>query len=383
MCALLWLSVVLTVATGVGANFANLSLSIEPQSIVVTFGENVTFTVEANGYTPVPIEVKFYRPEEICSNQTISYAEGWHNGSTSILFQPSKQGRFIVKPLVEPAQIVDDRRFFALIKVAMHQPLIIVSLLIGWTYTACWSTGYYPQIWLNYRRKSVVGLSFDFLYINIVGHVCYAVFNAFLYWNSHVENEYYRRHPFGLNPVIGNDIGFAMHAVFGTGFTILQCRMYDTGGNSVSTPAKAIISVYMMIITITFSAAALRLMHWLDFLYIMSYIKLSTTMIKYFPQAYMNYRRQSTEGFEILNRLLDLAGGLFGILQMVINAWNFGKFPETTLLSISQAHLTRVCVKSFQMIGGQSVVIRSSLGWAFFSILFDLVFMFQHYILYR
>uniref|UniRef100_A0A182JGI6 Cystinosin homolog n=1 Tax=Anopheles atroparvus TaxID=41427 RepID=A0A182JGI6_ANOAO len=356
MCVLLWLSLLGTV--GVGASFGNLSLSLAPQSIVVTFGENVTFTIEANGYTAVPMEVQFYQPAEVLSNQTVAFAEGWHNGSTPILVQPSKQGRFIVKPRVEPSRVVDESRLFVMIKVAMYQPLIIVSLLIGWTYTACWSAGYYPQIWLNYRRKSVVGLSFDFLYINIVGHVCYVVFNAFLYWNSYVENEYFRRHPFGLNPVIGNDIGFAMHAVFGTGFTILQCRMYDTGGNSVSTPAKAIISIYMMIITITFSAAALRLMHWLDFLYIMSYIKLSTTMIKYFPQAYMNYRRKSTEGFEILNRLLDLAGGLFGILQMVINAWNFD---------------------DWRSIGGDPV----KFGLGIFSILFDLVFMFQHYILYR
>lgn len=124
---------------------------------------------------------------QIESNQTISFVEGWNNHSISLLIEPVKQGRFIVQPWVEPEGVVDDTRLFLLIKVAMFKPLMIISLMVGWAYTACWSAGYYPQIWLNYRRKSVVGLSFDFLYINIVGHISYVVFNVFLYWNTFVE----------------------------------------------------------------------------------------------------------------------------------------------------------------------------------------------------
>uniref|UniRef100_A0A182MHE0 Cystinosin n=1 Tax=Anopheles culicifacies TaxID=139723 RepID=A0A182MHE0_9DIPT len=346
----------------VGASAHNVSLSFLPQSVVLTFGETGSFTIEANGYASSSFDLQLYWPEheaiQTASNQTIPFKMGWNNHTVPLLIEPIKQGRFIVQPSIEPPGAVDHTRLFLLIKVAMYKPLMIISLLVGWAYTACWSAGYYPQIWLNYRRKSVVGLSFDFLYINIVGHVSYVLFNAFLYWNSFIEEEYYRRHPFGLNPVIGNDIGFAVHAVFGTGFTIFQCRIYETGGNSVSKPAKGIIAVYLTIVIATMSCAWFNVMHWLDFLYVLSYIKLSTTMIKYFPQAYMNYRRKSTEGFEIMNRLLDLAGGLFSILQMVINAWNFDDWNS---------------------IGGDPV----KFGLGVFSILFDLVFMFQHYILYR
>ncbi|XP_058128762.1 cystinosin homolog [Anopheles ziemanni] len=514
-CLVIVLSVYLGIndaTTGLGNQRLNsLSLKIEPQAITTSLEEPAHFWLVANGFLSTDTNVTItwewneaieILPESITispSNRTLPFEEWFPVQATSTL-----QGRFLIRPLVLPPALVDESRLFAQLKVAKYQPLIILSMLIGWTYTVCWTIGDYFQAWTSYKRKSVVGLSFDFLCLNVVGNCCYATFNVLLFCNSHIEseyfnrnpfglnpviandvayavhavfgnvvlivqcyiyqsngnvvslpvkmfmtgcvvlvavfcaltlagqlhwldflymlsyvklstnlvkyipqvfmnyrrkstegfaisnrlldlaggllsllqmilngwnfddwqsilgspNEYYRRHQFGLNPVIGNDIGFAMHAVFGTGFTILQCRMYDTGGNSVSTPAKAIISVYMMIITITFSAAALRLMHWLDFLYIMSYIKLSTTMIKYFPQAYMNYRRKSTEGFEILNRLLDLAGGLFGILQMVINAWNFD---------------------DWRSIGGDPV----KFGLGIFSILFDLVFMFQHYILYR
>lgn len=43
----------------------------------------------------------------------------------------------------------------------------------------------------------------------------------------------------------------------------------------------------------------------------------------------MNYKRQSTVGWSIGNILLDFTGGVFSILQMVINAYNFSKFYVT------------------------------------------------------
>ena len=36
------------------------------------------------------------------------------------------------------------------------------------------------------------------------------------------------------------------------------------------------------------------------------------------PQAYMNFQRQSTEGWSIGNVLLDLTGGSFSMLQMLL-----------------------------------------------------------------
>ena len=44
-----------------------------------------------------------------------------------------------------------------------------ISSLFGWAYFLCWSACFYPQIILNYRRKSVVGFHFDFLCLNLIG----------------------------------------------------------------------------------------------------------------------------------------------------------------------------------------------------------------------
>lgn len=39
----------------------------------------------------------------------------------------------------------------------------------------------------------------------------------------------------------------------------------------------------------------------------------------------MNYKRKSTEGWSIGNVLLDFTGGVFSILQMIIQSYNNGK----------------------------------------------------------
>ena len=38
------------------------------------------------------------------------------------------------------------------------------------------------QIILNFQRRSVIGLNFDFLTYNITGFLCYFIFNMGLYW---------------------------------------------------------------------------------------------------------------------------------------------------------------------------------------------------------
>ncbi|XP_055618149.1 cystinosin homolog isoform X2 [Toxorhynchites rutilus septentrionalis] len=308
---------------------AHLKLRFDPQDCTITFGESVSLSLLIDGSTITNVCVQFNIDGkefvQVSPNVTwINANQDFSRNSTPLEVIGLRPGRFIVKPTITPENTVDERRLFVRLKVALSEPLIYISLLIGWTYTVCWCSGYYPQLLLNYRRKSVVGLSFDFLHINIIGHISYAVFNSYMYWDSYTEEEYFNRHPFGLNPVIGNDVGFAFHASIATGYTIVQCYWYENGGNSVSSTARGIIAFLVITIIVSGGAVLMGSIHWLDFLYVLSYIKLITTLVKYFPQAYINYKRQSTEGFAIMNRLLDIAGGLFGILQMVINAWNFG-----------------------------------------------------------
>lgn len=111
--------------------------------------------------------------------------------------------------------------------VAKSRGLIYTSIVFGWVYFVAWSVSFYPQIWYNYRRKSVEGLNFDFLALNIVGFTMYSLFNCGLYFIESLQDEYEERHPHGLNPVLLNDVFFSLHAIFATSITIIQCFIYE------------------------------------------------------------------------------------------------------------------------------------------------------------
>ncbi|XP_052863590.1 cystinosin homolog [Anopheles cruzii] len=342
-------------------------LRIEPQSLSGIVGQTVSFSLFAERLraSDQNVSVTWNRAEalSIRPSTTIIVSECEPNVSIveskySVYVSSTKQGRFLIRPIIHPHHSVDDSRLFVQLKVAKYRPLIIVSTSIGWMYTLCWTVGDYIQVWTNYKRKSVVGLSFDFLFLNVVGNCCYATFNALLFWNHYVELEYFRRHPFGLNPVIANDVGYALHAVFGNLMLIAQFYLFPSDGNLVSIPVKILIGGCMVLVGVCSSLAFEGQMHWLDFLYVLSYVKLSSNLVKYVPQVYMNFKRKSTEGFSISNRIVDLIGGLLSLLQMILNSWNFD---------------------DWQSIGGSPV----KFGLGFVSIFFDIVFMVQHYVCYK
>ena len=80
--------------------------------------------------------------------------------------------------------------------------------------------------------------------------------------------------------------------------------------------------------------------------------------MKYTPQALLNYRRQCTVGWSIDNILLDFTGGLLSLGQSLLDNGVKGQWA--------------------QIMGGNPA--KFCLGFA--SMIFDIVFMVQHYGLY-
>ncbi|EFO13524.1 hypothetical protein LOAG_15005, partial [Loa loa] len=70
----------------------------------------------------------------------------------------------------------------------VHSKFLSIGIIItGWIYFVAWSISFYPQIILNFTRKSVVGLNFDFLLLNIIGFMCYATYNILMYFNPYIQ----------------------------------------------------------------------------------------------------------------------------------------------------------------------------------------------------
>lgn len=148
------------------------------------------------------------------------------------------------------------------------------------------------------------------------------------------QDEYFNRHPRGLNPVKINDIVFSVHAAFATAITIFQCFIYERNNQTVSITARLILGIFAAFILISAIISACGILHWLDFLYYCSYVKLTITLIKYVPQAFMNFKRKSTIGWSIGNIFLDFTGGLLSMLQMIVDSYNYGMYVNFFILKI-------------------------------------------------
>ncbi|TGZ79921.1 PQ-loop-domain-containing protein [Ascodesmis nigricans] len=240
-----------------------------------------------------------------------------------------------------------------------------VSRLIGWCYVAAWSVSFYPQFIINFRRKAVTGLSPDFFTLNVLGFACYTVSSATLLFSQTVRDQYSVRHPNSPEPTVRwNDLAFAAHALIIS--TLTWSQFFAWGyerhrSQRLSTPVTLLI--FSIFGAIVLSAGFVdptggHRWQWLDVIYTLQYSKLLISLTKYIPQALLNHRLQSTVGWSIENILLDLTGGVLSLAQLLVDAslqadWS-GIIGNPVKFWLSQI-----------------------------AIIFDLVFIWQHYVLYR
>lgn len=319
--------------------FGHFDLSLSGKKV----SSNTSVTVIINNSKPAIIKV----PKQVHLN---------FNQKQSVTVHGLGIGKVSIKCIIQNA--TGEHSHVSLTMRVVHSiPLTIINAVIGWIYFAAWSISFYPQVYLNWKRQSVVGLNFDFLAYNLTGFIAYGLFNIGMFWIPTVQREYFAKHPGGVNPVRANDVFFTVHAILLTFITILQCVFYDRGDQKVSFVSKILLSGTWLFAAVALAVTLFHKITWLTYLYYFSYIKIGVTLIKYIPQAWMNYRRKSTVGWSIGNILLDFTGGSLSILQMFLLAYNnddwksiFGDFTKFGLGAIS--------------------------------ILFDLLFMVQHYCLY-
>lgn len=192
-----------------------------------------------------------------------------------------------------------------------------------------------------------------------------------LYWNGRVrEDDAIRNGGESPNLVKLNDVGFALHALILTTITLLQIYIYGPAP-SLSYHVKVsliLISLSLFLAGIEVLARNIRwipdasfvehnLWTWLGFCLLASAVKLGITLVKYVPQALLNYRRKSTEGWSIWNILLDFSGGILSFAQLFLDAAEKGDYGLVTDNPVK-------------------------LAVSLISIAFDVLFMVQHYFLY-
>ena len=85
--------------------------------------------------------------------------------------------------------------------------------LCGWLYFSAWSLSFYPQIILNFQRRTTHGLTPDFPLLNVFGFSCYTISTAAFLYSPAVRSQYAARHPISPEPTVRfNDLAFGVHA---------------------------------------------------------------------------------------------------------------------------------------------------------------------------
>ncbi|GER33303.1 PQ-loop repeat family protein [Striga asiatica] len=257
--------------------------------------------------------------------------------------------------------------------------LKVLYNVFGWVAFVSWSICFYPQILLNYRRKSVAGLNLDYALLNMVKQLAYLIYNVSILFSPTVKKQYHRK--FGddkMLPVAQSDLAFSIHVVLVSAFSMYQIAIYDRGTQKFSRLYVSIVAIFLLAAAV---CVGIAIPHhsWFWLVSCLNTIQVVMTIVKYIPQAsrnnliisrflnscyflailkvVYNYRRKSTSGFSIGNVLLDLLGGIANNIQMLMQ-------------SIDQ--------KSWENFYGN---IGKSL-LALVTIVFDLILMAQHYLLY-
>ncbi|XP_063604802.1 cystinosin-like [Penaeus indicus] len=319
----------------------DLTLSGEITSCV-----NVTFTSEPKQLTE---ELEAF---ELCAAE---------NGTSwQIFLNSTTVGKTVVYVHAFPPGLVSTEDAFVRLAVIVDPGLNIFGDVLGWIYTIAWDISFFPQIIHNWRRKSVIGLSFDFLTFNFIGFFSYFIFNMGLLWIDEIQAEYFDRNPTGVLHVRLNDVIFPLYALVCTAIQIVQCFFYEREPQQrVSTTCRIISAV--LIVSALIGCVVVPLVDsllWLDLFYWLSYIKLIITAIKYTPQLWENYQRKSTAGWSIYQVILDFTGGSLSLVQMFLLAGNYNDW-----LSI--------------------LTDPAKLGLGLLSIFFNIFFFIQHYCLYK
>lgn len=234
-----------------------------------------------------------------------------------------------------------------------------LSSCIGYTYFLCWSVSFYPQFLRNCRRQSTQGLSPDFCLLNVIGFACYATYTLALFASHEIHAEYRERYgPHAEITVQSNDVAFGCHALVLASLTLAQIGFYDGWRSQQPSKLVGVIIVLLLLVIIVMPLLVVLFQWmWLDYLYVLSLLKIVVTLIKYMPQVALNYKRQSTQGWSIWQILLDLSGGVLSNMQLVLDCWMLQDWSGIT------GNVAKL------LLGSTSIV-------------FDVVFMLQHYVWY-
>ncbi|WWC70326.1 uncharacterized protein I206_104276 [Kwoniella pini CBS 10737] len=286
------------------------------------------------------------------------------------------------------------------IQIENHPVWNAVVSICGIAYFIAWSYSFYPQLILNYKRKRTTGLSPDFIYLNPLGFLALTIWSWGAYFSPIAREQYSNRHDGHLPQISKSDLAFSLHAFIISLVTLFQVWWYARSSKPIDiysresqpllhdqsyshehprssssglkenslisknpTKPSLLIQIVLGILILTPIISAILVWlgkyEFLDWLYLISSIKLIISPLKYIPQVILNWKLRSVEGFAIGQIICDMIGSTLSFAQLVISSIFIDGDP------------------------GGIVANPAKLGLSFLSFAFDSVFIIQKYWFFR
>ena len=122
----------------------------------------------------------------------------------------------------------------------------------------------------------------------------------------------------GTGTIYINDLVFGIHAFMLASVQLTQIFIYDRGNQ------KGFSLWTMGLLAIELATVGAILFHevrhpmaidpYWSTIKVLGYWKTLITAVKYLPQVYLNWKRQSTVGWSLTNVLLDFTGGMLSLI---------------------------------------------------------------------
>jgi uncharacterized protein with PQ loop repeat len=120
-------------------------------------------------------------------------------------------------------------------------------------------------------------------------------------------------------------VWFAWHSLLLTFVVIFQMWYYDGHKQMPTPPAWLLSGILFFTAIIGLLTAAIfgdKVFTYVDWLYLLSTIKVVITILKFLPQVLLNIRRKSTKGWNIHGCWMDLIGAVLSILQFILDCYD-------------------------------------------------------------
>lgn len=243
----------------------------------------------------------------------------------------------------------------------VYNGLSLISTIFGWIYFTAWAASFFGQVREIFIRKSVSGLSFDFLLYNLTGFLGYSIYTVRGYYDD-----------VGTGPVSIQDVTFAIHSDFMCLFLISLAVYYYDKNDPIQKLSHFAITLVLCIVwgifQIIFVENILHLYNpkeskYFNSIIYLGWIKIFLSIIKHIPQVLSNFQRKSTSGWNIHNILLDVVGGLFSFGQNFVDYLN-----ESSVIS---------------QVDQPQTLNLAKYALSFVTLFFDTIYIVQHYILFK